>query len=64
MRIQKSAFTNQTLVTFHLLVRKDHRKTTEVMKVLCIKCATVTGLPKRIAMAQNNKFFLVRHVYQ
>ena len=63
MRIQKSAFTNQTLGTFHLLVRKYHSKTTEVMKVLRIKCATVTGLPKRIVMAHNNKFFLVRHVY-
>ena len=57
-RIQKNALKNQELIS-----RGNHRKTIKVIYVFCVKCATVNGITKRVAMAHNNRSFLVRHAH-
>ena len=61
IRIQTSAFKKQKPRTTYLVARGDHRKTINVIKVLSVKCTTVTGLTKEIVMAQKNRHLLVRH---
>ena len=59
--IQKTVFKDQTPRKLCLVAGGDHRKTVKVMKVLRIKFALVTGLPKGIVMARNSRCLLVRH---
>ena len=39
--------------------RGEHRKPIKVIKVLCVKSASVTGIAKGVAMARNNRCVFV-----
>ena len=51
------AFKNKKSRTPYVIARGDHRKTIKVIKLLRVKCESVTG----IAMAHNIRCLLVRH---
>ena len=56
MQIQVSAFLNQKLIA-----RGDLKKSAKIIKVLCVKCAPVTGIAKGIVTFHSNRCVLVRH---
>ena len=55
IQIQKSACKNTKPRTSYLIARGDYRKTINVIKVLHVQCAPVTGIVKGIVVAYNNR---------
>ena len=53
---QESAFKSQQPKTAYLIARECRRKPTELIKLLCVKCSSVTGTAKGIVMTHNNIF--------
>ena len=61
--IQKSGCKKQKPKRPYLITEADHRKAIKVTKVLCVKCAPVNIIAKRIVMAHNNRYLFARYGY-